>query len=95
MATAIAPRKPMDRGEVESRTPLRVRERAAAIRWWFYAHPITTGILIGAVLVLLLEHNDVTFPAIAGFFSGLFHLVASAFTLVVELFTPDAADVAK
>ena len=95
MATAIAPRKPMDRGEVESRTRLRIRERIAAVRWFFYCHPWLLWVAGGAVATLTVEHYDVTFPAIGGFFTGLFHLLASAVELAVALFTPDAADVAK
>lgn len=59
---ALAPRKPQKRDDVVSRTPLRVRERVAFVRYWRHVHKRTQGVLLAVPAALVLEHYRVTFP---------------------------------
>lgn len=82
MATALAPRKPIDRGEVESWSKFRIREKWAAIVWFFYTQRVLDGLLLGITATLVIEHNDVTFPAIAAFFQGAVDLIVAGWNLI-------------
>jgi len=62
----MAPRKPQNRGDVVSRTPLRLRERTAALRVWMHRHPRTMGGVYFVPVAIVLEHWQTTFPALTG-----------------------------
>lgn len=61
-SATLAPRKPQKRDDVVSRTPLRLRERVAFVRYWLFVHKRTQGALLCAPSLLILEHYRVTFP---------------------------------
>ena len=63
-ASKLDPAPPAKRDEVQSRTPLRVRERIAWLRYWWHVYPARRGAILMAIAFPIVEHYEHTFPAI-------------------------------
>lgn len=60
----LDPAPPARREDVVSRSPLRVRERIAWLRYWWHVYPARRGAILMAIAFPTVEHYETTFPAI-------------------------------